>query len=207
MSDRWFPKAIREPGHSEAHGYESVAEPRRKLGIVYHSAEGGLAAMRAIIQAPGEPSWTFSNPKTGRLIQHYPRGTNIWANGSLDANILFDACESEGVAGEPLTDSQVQNLIELARWYKQEEGWEGFARWKQAWEHKEMKRFGARPTECPSGRIPWPTIITALEDDMLEPRFITAAAIIRELATYVEHGLVPPAELKRRLAYIGVLLN
>jgi hypothetical protein len=162
-----MPGAVREPGHPLAHGYEGVAEPKAKRGLVYHSAEGGLFSMRRIIQAPGEPSWTFSNPKKGRLIQHYERGTNIWANGSLAANVSFDACESEGMAGEPLTESQVQNLIDLAKWYKKEEGWQDFKRQVQAWEHKEMTRFGAPYTECPSGRICWDIIIPAVEDAMV----------------------------------------
>lgn len=45
------------------------------------------------------------------------------------------------------------------------------------------------------------------EDDMLEPRFIRAAAIIHEYATYVEHGLKVPDELKARLLYIGVVVK
>ncbi len=164
MSDRWFGKAVREPGHPLAHGYPGIREPREKRGLVYHSAEGNLATMRRIILAPGPPSWTFSNPKVGRLIQHHERGTNVWANGSVAANLPFDACESEGVAGEPLTESQTQNLIDLARWYVKEEGWPGFKRLQQAWEHNEMVRFGAPPTACPSDRIPWNAIIPALEE-------------------------------------------
>jgi hypothetical protein len=206
MTDRWFSKAVREPGHPRAHGYPGVAEPKTKRGLVYHSAEGPLFVMRRISQAPGPPSWTFSNPKRGRLIQHYERGTNIWANGELAPNVAFDACESEGKgAGDPLTESQVQNLIDLARWYKKEEGWQDFKRQVQAWEHNEMTRFGAPPTACPSGRIPWDIIIPAVEEDnMLDPAAIRAAAIIREFATYVEHAQEIPADLKRRLAYIGI---
>jgi hypothetical protein len=181
MSERWFAKAVREPGHPQAHGYPGIREPRDKRGLVYHSAEGPLSVMRRIILAPGPPSWTFSNPKVGRLIQHHERGTNIWANGSRDANLRFDACESEGVAGELLTVSQVANLIDLALWYVLEEGWAGFKRHQQAWEHKEMTRFGAPPTACPSDRIPWEIIIPAVEEepDMPQP---TVADILRVLA-------------------------
>ncbi len=167
MSDRWFSKAVREPGHPSAHGYDGEAEPAPKAGLVDHSAEGPLSVMRRIIQAPGSPSWTFSNPKAGKLIQHYPRGTHIWANGSKMANVAFDACESEGMAGEALTDSQTQNLIDLGRWYVECEGWQGFRRQIEAWEHNEMTRFGAAPTACPSDRIPWDIIIPALEEDMV----------------------------------------
>ena len=106
--------------------------------------------------------------------------------------------------------TQVQNLIDLARWYKKGEGWPAFKRQAQAWEHREMTRFGAPPTACPSDRIPWDIIIPAVEEkpDMPEPTeaTITAATILREFAAYVEHGMKPPAALKRRLAYIGVKL-
>jgi hypothetical protein len=167
VNDRWFAKAVREPGHPQAHGYEGIREPRKKRGLVYHSAEGPLRVMRRIILRPGPPSWTFSNPKRGPLIQHYERGTNIWANGELDPNIRFDACESEGKVGEPLTESQIENLIDLACWYVKEEGWAAFKRRVQAWEHKEMVRFGAPPTACPSDRIPWDIIIPAVEERLM----------------------------------------
>lgn len=204
---RWFPKAAREPGHPAAHGYWGVSEPGPKEGLLYHSAEGRLSVMRRIIQAPGEPSWTFSNPKWGRLIQHYPRGTHIWANGSRDANLRFDACESEGVAGEPLTESQVQNLIDLAKWYKREEGWLGFERWVQAWEHQEMTRFGAPATACPSNRIPWGTIIPAVEEDDManeetRKQWAEVAAIFGRAAEYAAQGLALPDDLKAQITYL-----
>jgi hypothetical protein len=159
VSDRWFAKAAREPGHPLAHGYPGITEPQEKRGLVYHDAGGNLATLRRISQAPGEPSFTFINPKRGRLIQCYHRGTHCWANGSLENNVRYDSCENEGVPGEPLTESQVQNLIDLARWYVKEEGWEGFRRRIEAWEHREI-----HPTECPSDRIPWEIIIRAVEE-------------------------------------------
>src|SRR2546427_10675753 len=33
-------------------------------------------------------------------------------------------------------------------------------------EHNQMTRYGASPTACPSGRIPWAEIIPALEEHM-----------------------------------------
>ncbi len=106
--------------------------------------------------------------------------------------------------GEPLTESQVQNLIDLSRWYVKCEGWVGFRRRIEAWEHREI-----HPTACPSDRIPWDIIIPAVEESNMPfptEATITAATIIRELAAYVEHGMKPPDALKRRLAYIGVKL-
>lgn len=159
-ADQWCPFAVREPGYPQAHGYRGEQEPGHKAGTVYHSAEGHISTMRAIIAQAGEPSWTFSNPKTGRLIQHYGVGSHTWANGSLGANVRYVSCESEGVAGEPLTDSQVQNLIDLTRWLKKRFGWTGLERGVELWEHRELAQ-----TACPSGRIPWATIIAGAQED------------------------------------------
>jgi hypothetical protein len=166
--------------------------------------------MRRIIQAPGEPSWTFSNPKRGRLIQHFERGTNIWANGSFVANLSFDACESEGVDGEDLTGSQVQNLVDLAKWYKKEEGWLAFKRREQAWEHREMTRFSAPPTACPSDRIPWDIIIPAVEeeDEMPDTELRARAyisSVLREAAAYAERGEQWPTSLKEKVKAVVAL--
>jgi hypothetical protein len=166
--------------------------------------------MRDIILAPGPPSWTFSNPKVGRLIQHYERGTNIWANGELDPNIRFDACESEGVAGEPLTDSQVENLIDLAKWYVKEEDWSGFKRLVQAFEHKEMTRFGAPPTACPSDRIPWQIIIPAVEEEPDMPDLevrnrMTIEGILLEAAAWAVQGKPWPDRLKEKVNAVARL--
>lgn len=224
-ADQWCPFAAREPGHPQAHGYPGEQELAPKEGLVFHSAEGNLATMRRIIRAPGEPSWTLSNPKRGRLIQHYPRGTHIWANGSREANVRFDACESEGVEGEALTGSQAQNLIDLAAWYKKEEDWAEFKRLITAWEHREMTRFGASPTACPSGRIPWGIIIPGVEEEdmaaidelrrdvdrlTLENRLQQGAIELQTrinqlqqgwLTQHAEgHGAAPSAELAERVA-------
>lgn len=205
-ADQWFPRAVREPGHPQAHGYPGEQEPGAKSGLVYHSAEGTIATMRRIIQALGEPSWTFSNPKRGRLIQHYARGTHTWANGSPEANVRFDACESEGVAGEPLTTSQAQNLVDLARWYKKEEDWEGFRRQVEAWEHYELERFGAAPTACPSNRIPWGIIIPAVEeDDMADNEVrsrLAVEALFLEAAAYAVRGEPLPRALADQIHYL-----
>lgn len=201
----WFPKAAREPGHPQAHGYSGHQEPGPKDGLVYHSAEGSIAVMRRIIRAPGEPSWTISNPKVGRPIQHYPRGTHIWANGSQGANVRFDACESEGMAGEPLNQNQTQNLIDLARWYKKEEGWHSFSRLITAWEHCEMTRFGAPPTACPSGRIPWDIIIPALEEDMTDTEvrtWLAVEALFLKAAGYAAVGEPLPKVLADQIHYL-----
>lgn len=177
-ADQWFPKAVREPGHPQAHGYAGEQEPGHKAGAVYHSAEGSIATMRSILASYGEPSWTFSNPKVGRLIQAYPVGYHTWANGSLSANVRYVSCESEGVAGDGLTPSQVQNLIDLTCWLKRRFGWTGLARRVELWEHNELAQ-----TACPSGRIPWDKIVAGAREEDDE---VTALEEVRQLRKEVE---------------------
>lgn len=156
-SDGKFDWAIWRPGPDEKSGYpgqrSSIAE-----GVVYHSAEGNEASLMAVLDGPRMASWTASNLKDGRFLQHYAVERIVWTNGSKDANIKFRGIESEGVAGEPLTQPQIDNLIRCAEDMAAYFGWQGFRRNIEAWEHSQMTQFGATATACPSGRIPWQTI-------------------------------------------------
>lgn len=167
LSNGRFDWAIWRPGPDEKSGYpgrrSSIAE-----GVVYHSAEGSEASLLAVLDGPRMASWTASNLKDGRFLQHYPVERIVWTNGSKNANIKFRGVESEGVAGEPLTQPQIDNLIRCAEDMMDYFGWQGFRRGVEAFEHNEMTQFGATPTACPSGRIPWQTIeegMMALSDD------------------------------------------
>lgn len=169
----WAPFANRRDGPPEKHGYNSMPEPARKRGAVYHSAEGNYRTLMEILDGPRRASWTFSNPKEGQLEQHYPVGLHVWTNGSLESNVRFVGVENEGMAGEPLTDSQTQNLVELTVWLYRTQEWDVLKLQETLWEHKWMTRFGSPATECPSGRIPWVRIISKAEkileeDDMAQ---------------------------------------
>jgi len=165
----WLPGATRRDAPASKHGYGGVPEPQAKQGIVFHSMEGSLAAaLGELDKLSRQASWTFSNPKSGPMLQHYPLGFHTWASGSDIANVRFTSIEHEGVAGEPLTPSQVANDIALLKWMGLD--------WKRPanpsdltatlYEHRECVRFGSASTACPSGRILWPTILAAMEDDM-----------------------------------------
>ena len=174
MPSDWMPGAIRRDGPVDKHGYHGLAEPSRKHGAVYHSAEGYWdALMRTLDDTSRRASWTFSNPKIGKLRQHYPVGLHTWANGSMVSNIRYTSCENEGVAGEALTPQQVDNLVALTIWLRDTQGWDRVRRGYELFEHNEMTRFGAAATACPSGRIPWQEIIERVEaqedDDMALP--------------------------------------
>ena len=178
MSELWFPKAIkRVPAGLAAtkHGYPGYAEPGPKYGLVCHSMEGSLAAGLGELDNPQRrASWTFSNPKVGPLLQHFPSGYHPWGSGSGRANVRFDCIESEGKAGEPLNENQLGNLCELIPWLATEHEWEPLRPVDAAdltaslYEHGECIRFGSAPTACPSGRYDWAEIMARLttEDDM-----------------------------------------
>lgn len=160
---------MRRDGPPDKHGYGGLAEPSRKQGAVYHSMEGSYeAALGELDNLARRASWTFSNGKDGRFEQHYPVGFHTWANGSLDANMRFVSCENEGRAGERLTQQQIDNLVQLTEWLRDTQGWTTVARQETLWEHREMTRFGAAPTACPSGRIPWGIIIARVEEPAKE---------------------------------------
>ncbi len=166
----WYPKAIRRDGPANKVGYPTSTPTDKygpKRGVVYHSSEGSKAAWFGVLDSQRRPrrSATFFNPKRGRLYQHYRRDAHCWANGTKAANIGFVSCENEGVAGEPLTASQVDNLVGLTAWLQEQNRWAELSRATTLREHNEFT-----PTACPSGRIPWAIIIeraTKEDTDML----------------------------------------
>src|SRR3990172_9588403 len=162
----WLPGATRRDAPASKHGYGGVPEPQAKQGVVFHSMEGSLAAaLGELDKLSRQASWTFSNPKSGPMLQHYPLGFHTWASGSDIANVRFTSIEHEGVAGEPLTPSQVANDIALLKWMGLD--------WKRPanpsdltatlYEHRECVRFGSASTACPSGRIPWAVLLSRLQ--------------------------------------------
>ena len=165
-ADGWVSWATRVPGPPGYTGYFQIPTSR-KHGAVYHSAEGGAAYLLDNPgHRPGErASWQAANFKDGRFHQYYSLLDVCWTNGSLDANVRFDAVENEGVAGEPLTDAQVANLVRLTADQRDFFGWPEVARGRQLHEHREMTAYGADPTACPSGRIPWARIIAGLQQE------------------------------------------
>jgi len=166
----WLPFCTRRPGPDWKQGYPGI--PKRSLdqieGEAKHSAEGGRASMYAVLDGPRTASWTFSVFKVGPPDQHYPLESVPWTNGSPMANLKFIGEEHEGIAGEELNGNQVQwtaqvtsSIRELCPAVKANPP----TRRVNLWEHRELTIYGADPTACPSGRIPWQAIIAALEED------------------------------------------
>lgn len=135
MTIGWAPFAIIEPGPEWKHGYPNVSETPADLreGFVYHSMVGSLSASHNELHRPDRrASWTFSNPKIGPLIQHYPVYYQTWANGSPLSNTKFGSCENEGGPpgneSEPLTQNQIDNLVELTVWLYHTQEWDEIKR-------------------------------------------------------------------------------
>jgi hypothetical protein len=161
-----YPNATWRPGPAEKQGYPG-AGVRTGKGAVLHSMEGSLAGGLGELDKPERrASWAFSNPKVGPLLQHYEAEAVTWHGGGIQANTQFIGIEHEGMAGQPLTENQIVNVVGLLRWLAEVEAWPGFVRFLTLWEHRDMTRFGSAPTACPSGRIPWERIIGDLEVPM-----------------------------------------
>jgi hypothetical protein len=85
-------------------------------GVVDHSMEGSLVAAYTVLDGSRQSSWTFSIPKVGEPVQHYPLEKIAWHCGlpgdrrtdtSLIGNLTLGGKEHEGVAGEPWTENQL----------------------------------------------------------------------------------------------------
>ena len=184
MSLDWMSSAVRLDGPAFKTGYGGDERALRE-GAVYHSMVGTMSYALEMLANPAlAKSWTFSNPKQGRLIQHYPVGKHAWGAGSKDANEKFVSCENEGGGpgneSEPLTQSQIDNLVELTVWLYTTQEWTTLTRRITMWEHRELQRFGSRATACPSDRIPWGIIIAAAEKIINEEEPDMQRRIIRK---------------------------
>lgn len=144
------------------------------FGIIAHSAEGYEAGLRSQILG-GPVSWHLSNLKDGRLWQHYPLTSRCWH--ATAANNAYIGIESEGRAGESLTEAQIANLVRIIREVSAWKGWEprrptsDIDMSATLYEHREVTRFGGTATACPSGRIPWDEILSRLQEDDVKENY------------------------------------
>lgn len=101
---------------------------------------------------------------------------STWTSGNAKANCSLWAVESEGVAGEPLNDNQVKNMLTLRDEFEAYTGrkltrGEANTAGRTLWQHNEVWNWttpNAGPTSCPSGR--YQPFFEALEDNMADPR-------------------------------------
>ena len=194
----WYPKAIRLDGPTWKQGYAGITV-RQGKGLMGHSAEGRLNAALGVLDSTRRASWCLFNTYDGTFYQHYPLSAVTWHGGCVFANAHFVGVEHEGRAGEPLTQAQVASLAEFTAWLAEEEEWAEIKFPDPLWEHRMMVEYGADPTACPSGRIPWEKVIEmATSQHQIEVE--RALRVLRGAAD--ENDM---AALIMRLVYLGVL--
>lgn len=152
-----------------------------KEGEVKHSMEGRLAGALAVLDGPRQASWTFSLPNSGPPLQHYPLEVITWHAGlagdrrtdtSLLGNLTLIGEEHEDWPDNKLTPNQIHWTTEISKFVRANCPVVGAAPptlRRNLWEHRWLSA-----TSCPSGLIPWTTIIEGLEDDMTDKELLAA---------------------------------
>lgn len=187
-----YPAAEWRP--TSKHGYGNDDAHLNK-GVVVHSMEGSITAAFGELDNPNrQASWTFSLAKSGQVYQHVDTANIAWTNGSYNANKRFWGIECEGKAGEPVTGAQLDALVALLAWLFDTHGLTSFVRRETLWEHNEMTAYGAAATACPSGRIPWPAIIAALNEEEIDMQQLQELA---QRVTFLEHDKLGHVEFIR----------
>ena len=189
--DGWLSWAERDPGPPD----KKYTEPCLSAGYVPHSAVGYYGGWRSRLDSTDRlPNGRYTDYAAasvtgwiaydGTVIQQYPFTVSCWASGNRHANTSFNAFENEGgfdPTDEPLTTQQVRANVRIIQELSAWKGWTP-QRMVTLLEHNEcVALWGGGATSCPSNRIPWATILAALnttpqeDDDM--------AAIIRKPGT------------------------
>lgn len=188
----WLSFCARRPGPAWKTGYGTGDRTLAQIeGVVDHSMEGSLAAAYGVLDGPSQASWTFSIPKAGEPVQHYPLEKIPWHAGimgdrrqdtSLIGNLTLVGKEHEGVAGEEWTENQLHwsAKIDVAlRVLCPAFGANPPTLRLNMWEHNWLSA-----TSCPSGRNPWQDkfdLINELEEKMTDAEKAELAALRKEL--------------------------
>ena len=159
----WLSFCARRPGPEWKTGYGTGDRTLGQIeGVVDHSMEGSLAAAYSVLDGSAQASWTFSLPKVGEPIQHYPLEKIPWHAGimgdrwqdtSLIGNLTLVGKEHEGVAGEAWTENQTYWSVRIdvvLRRLCPSFGANPPTLRLNMWEHRWLSA-----TACPSGRNPW----------------------------------------------------
>lgn len=157
-----FPPINSRPGPPAKTGYSTASQLQSK-GAVLHSAEGSLEAALAVLRSNTPSSWHFTIDQDGQIYQHYSLTQITWHAGPV-ANRDYIGIEHTGIAGEPLTGSQLQSLVHLLLACHDALNWGPLAKDSTLFEHNHFMA-----TACPSGRIPWPTLQSLLQNSPGQP--------------------------------------
>lgn len=166
MPATWYPAAQRLDGPASKSGFPGRGD-REGRGVVVHSAEGYRAGLESRILDPNVAlSWHFSVMMDGLVQQHYPIEAMCW-HARTPANYRYVGIECEGQAA--LAPRQLTALIDLLGWLSTADDWPLIARNVTLFEHNQFVA-----TLCPSGRIPWETILARLNVSVTPPMPIEA---------------------------------
>ena len=162
----------------------SNIQKANKSGEFWHSQQGRQAVAIRMFQNPAtEISAHFLFPKVGKPVQMVDSSDPVWHTGNYLANLHFHGFEFEGGPpgnlSEPLMANQIAWGVKVTHWLRGVHGTPSvYVRRDTLWEHNEVKN-----TACPSGRIPWAGVITALEEDDDMLKFIKRASVGTVFAT------------------------
>lgn len=132
----------------------------------------------------------------GDFYQHYPLTARCWH--ATAANFDYFGIEDEGVGDKSLnpvpdptlSEHQIQNAVRAIKDLEIYTGKKASRFWPSdqflsLCEHNEVIRIGGTATACPSGRIPWQTILTRLETMPTDQDEINA---LLALAHFIRNG-------------------
>jgi len=202
--DEFYPKAVYLPGPYNKQGYGPTCV-RGGKGSLCHSAEGELPGILARLDSTAEVSWQFTVLYSGVVLQHYPLSACCWHGGSWYVNTRWAGIEFEGRAGEALTAQQVAAAIDLLTWQAEQEGWGEIAHYKYSTLQEHNWFY---PTACPSGRIPFDTIIGGIVANLTtkeEFEAYKAAVGLQQFGRDLRDGLI--ADLVAGKFHVGMKPN
>lgn len=172
-------RAIWTPGPAWKRGYAGIIKrPLSEIeGDVKHSTEGSLqSTLNELYRLDREASWHFTVDTDGTIYQHYELEDICWHCGragdrrqdtSLIGNITLVGIEHvdriNGMQLSVLTNPQINSTVYITSEIRRlcpSVGSSPPTLRKNLWEHNWLSS-----TACPSGLIPWGTIIPMLEDD------------------------------------------
>lgn len=91
------------------------------MGLVLHIQQGTEAGTESWFKNPAaQASSHFLNPKAGGLRQLVDTADKAWAQ--VEGNPKWISIENEGMAGDALTSSQIENAAQLLFWLSQTAG-------------------------------------------------------------------------------------
>lgn len=225
MAPSRYPGAEWRPGPEWKQGYDFFGgrvNHNLGKGVAGHSAEGSYQGCLAVLDGPRQASWTLTFRKVGPPVQHYDLNAITWhcgrygdAGGQVAGNGCLLGVECEGKAGEPLTQNQVNELTAFLKWYwKVHELGEPSRPDKEQtfpylpiprilddelWEHNEISS-----TDCPSGRIPWQTLIEGMTMASQTEEWAIYQKGLEAEYQYIDRVLAEAEELARLKARLTV---